>query len=128
MGNGTNIGRVRALGSAHSGAHHWLMMRYTSIGLLVLSLWLLFSLLGLNDLSYKTVRAWAAQPLSATGLALLTVVSFWHSQLGLRELIEDYVHEHGNKVACLALLNLAAFGGAAFGLFAIIRIALGAAA
>ena len=31
MGNGTELGRVRALGSAHSGAHHWLVQRYTAI-------------------------------------------------------------------------------------------------
>jgi succinate dehydrogenase / fumarate reductase membrane anchor subunit len=128
MGNGTNIGRVRALGSAHTGAGHWLAMRLTSVGLLVLCFWLLFALLGLPDLTFKTVKAWAAQPLSATALALLTITSFWHSQMGLRELIEDYVHEHANKYACITLLNLATFAGGTFGLFAIVRIALGAAA
>ena len=30
MGNGTSIGRVRGLGSAHSGAHHWLVQRFTA--------------------------------------------------------------------------------------------------
>ena len=28
MGNGTSIGRVRGLGSAHEGAHHWLVQRF----------------------------------------------------------------------------------------------------
>jgi succinate dehydrogenase / fumarate reductase membrane anchor subunit len=128
MGNGTNLGRVRALGSAHSGSRHWLAMRLTSIALLVLGFWLLFALIGLPDLTFKTVKAWAAQPLSATALALLLIASFWHSQMGLQELIEDYVHEHANKYACLTLLNLATIAGAAFGLFAIVRLALGAAA
>ncbi|MFY8049270.1 MAG: succinate dehydrogenase, hydrophobic membrane anchor protein, partial [Erythrobacter sp.] len=27
MGNGTSIGRVRGLGPAHHGAHHWLVQR-----------------------------------------------------------------------------------------------------
>ena len=36
MGNGTSIGRVRGLGSAHEGAHHWLLQRFTAIGNLVL--------------------------------------------------------------------------------------------
>ncbi len=128
MGNGTNIGRVRALGAAHSGTKHWLAMRFTSVALLVLGFWLLFALIGLPDLAFKTVKTWAAQPLSATGLALLLIASMWHSQMGLQELIEDYVHEHANKYACLTLLNLAAVAGTAFGLFAIVRIALGAAA
>jgi len=128
MGNGTNIGRVRALGSSHSGTKHWLAMRLPSIALLVLGFWLLFALVGLPDLTFKTVKAWAAQPLSATGLVLLVIASFWHTQMGLQELIEDYVHEHANKYACLTLLNLLSFAGGAFGVFAIVRIALGAAA
>ena len=40
MGNGTSIGRVRGLGSAHSGSHHWLLQRFTAIGNLLLVLWL----------------------------------------------------------------------------------------
>jgi succinate dehydrogenase / fumarate reductase membrane anchor subunit len=128
MGNGTNIGRVRGLGSAKSGTHHWMLQRFTAIGNLVLGLWLLFSLVGLPDLGFKTVKAWAAQPISATALVLFVVTTFWHARLGLQVLIEDYVHEHSNKFAVMTLLNLASFGGAAFGVFAIVRIALGAAA
>ena len=128
MGNGTNIGRVRGLGSAKSGTHHWMLQRFTAVGNLVLGLWLLFSLVGLPDLGFKTVMTWAAQPISATALVLFVVTTFWHARLGLQVLIEDYVHEHANKFAAMTLLNLASFGGAAFGVFAIVRIALGAAA
>ena len=128
MGNGTNIGRVRGLGSAKSGTHHWMLQRFTAVGNLVLGLWLLFSLVGLPDLGFKAVKTWAAQPISATALVLFVVTTFWHARLGLQVLIEDYVHEHANKFAVMTLLNLASFGGAAFGVFAIVRIALGAAA
>ena len=128
MGNGTNIGRVRGLGSAKSGTHHWMLQRFTAVGNLVLGLWLLFSLVGLPDLGFKTVMTWAAQPISATALVLFVVTTFWHARLGLQVLIEDYVHEHANKFAVMTLLNLASFGGAAFGVFAIVRIALGAVA
>lgn len=126
MGNGTNIGRVRALGSAHSGTHHWLVQRFTAIANLVLGLFLLFSLEGLGDWTFATVSAWAARPVPATALALFVVSSFWHARLGLQVLIEDYVHDHANKFACMALLNLAAVAGAAFGLFSVVRLALGA--
>lgn len=128
MGNGTNIGRVRALGSAHSGTHHWLLQRFTAIGNLVLGLYLLFSLVGMADHGFKAMREWAAQPITATAIALFVITTFWHARLGLQVLVEDYVHEHGNKFAAMALLNVLSFAGAAFGLFAIVRIALGAAA
>ena len=126
MGNGTSIGRVRGLGSAHSGAHHWLVQRFSAIGNLVLGLWLIISLITLPDYEFKTVREWISGGIPATAMALLVVSAFWHARLGIQVLIEDYVHEHANKFACMALLNLSAFAGAAFGLFSIIRLALGA--
>ena len=32
MGNGTSIGKVRGLGSAKHGPHHWLLQRFTAAG------------------------------------------------------------------------------------------------
>ena len=128
MGNGTSIGRVRGLGSAHHGAHHWLVQRFTAIGNLVLGLWLMGSFVLLGDLSYGTVSSYLSQPLAATAMALLIVSTFWHARLGLQVVIEDYVHTPGNKFAVLALLNLATLGGAAYGLFCVAKLALGGAA
>ncbi len=128
MGNGTSIGKVRGLGPAHHGAHHWLVQRFTAIGNVVLSIWLMASFILLPNLSYATVTDYLAQPVPATAMALLIVSTFWHARLGLQVLIEDYVHTPGNKFAVLALLNLATLGGAAFGIFCVIRLALGGAA
>lgn len=126
MGNGTSIGRVRGLGSARHGAHHWLVQRYTAIGNLLAGLYLLFSLVALGDYSHKALHAWLHQPLPAMMVGLFVVSTFWHARLGLQVLAEDYVHEEGNKFAVMALLNLFAFAGAAFGLLCVVRIALGA--
>lgn len=128
MGNGTSIGRVRGLGSAHEGAHHWLLQRFTAIGNLVLMLFLVISLALLPSYDYATMTGWASQTLPATALALLVISVFWHARLGLQVLIEDYVHDAGTRFGTLALLNLATIGGAAFGLVSIARIALGGAA
>jgi len=128
MGNGTSIGRVRGLGSAHQGTHHWLLQRFTGAGNFLTVLFLVFSVLALPDLTFATVRSWLAQPVPALALALMTVSVFWHARLGLQVMIEDYVHDAGRKFAAILLLNLAAFGGAAFGLLSIARIALGDAA
>jgi succinate dehydrogenase / fumarate reductase membrane anchor subunit len=126
MGNGTSLGKVRGLGSAHSGSHHWLIQRFTAVGNLLLSGWLAMSFALLPDFTHATVREWVAQPLAATAMALLLVSVFWHVRLGLQVLIEDYVHSAANKLACLVLLNLFTIGGAGLGLFAVLRLALGA--
>jgi len=120
---GTPIGRVRGLGSARHGAHEWVVMRYTSAAALVLGAFLVFSLAFLEDYSFAAMRDWAAQPLAATGLALMVITFFWHSRLGVAELIGDYVHEDGNKFGAMLALTLATYAGIAFGLFCIAKIA-----
>lgn len=127
MGNGTSIGRVRGLGSAKHGPHHWLMQRFTAIGNVVLTTWLVISLLLMPNFQYTTVHQWAARPLSATALGLLIICTIWHARLGMQVMMEDYVHDHGNKFAAIAVLNLVAFAGIVFGLISVIRIALGGA-
>jgi succinate dehydrogenase / fumarate reductase membrane anchor subunit len=127
MGNGTPIGRVRGLGSAHSGAHHWIVQRLTAVANLVLVLWFIASLLLLPNLDYGTVREWLMRPVPAIAMALLIVSSLWHAKLGMQVLIEDYVHEHGNKFAAILALNFAVIAAGAFGLLCVVRLALGAA-
>lgn len=127
MGNGTSIGRVRGLGSSHEGAHHWLLQRFTAVGNLLLVLWFVASLIMLPDLGFASVSDYLAKPVPATAMVLLIISTFWHARLGLQVLAEDYVHDAGNKFAVLLLLNLAAIGGGAFGIFCIVRLALGGA-
>jgi succinate dehydrogenase / fumarate reductase, membrane anchor subunit len=126
MGNGTELGRVRALGSAHAGAHHWLLQRYTAIGNMIGGLYVLFALVRMSDHSFAAIREWLHAPLAATVVGLFVISTFWHARLGLQVLAEDYVHEHANKFAVMALLNLLSFAGAAFGVLCVARIALGA--
>ena len=128
MGNGTSIGRVRGLGAAKEGTHHWLMQRFTAAGNLLAALFLAVSFVLLPNYDYGTVSGWIGSPLPALALALMIVSVFWHARLGLQVLIEDYVHDAGTKFGVLLLLNIVTFGGAAFGLFCIVRLALGGAA
>jgi succinate dehydrogenase / fumarate reductase membrane anchor subunit len=125
MGNGTSIGKVRGLGAAHHGAHHWLVQRFTAIGNLVLMSWLLVSLVLLGDYGHASVTKWLSHPLNATAMILLVFSLFWHARLGLQVLIEDYLHDAGTKFGALVALNLATIGGGAYGIFSVAALAFG---
>lgn len=127
MGNGTSIGKVRGLGSAKHGPHHWLLQRFTAAGNFLCGIFLAVSILVLPDASHATMAAYFSQAIPALVLALFVISTFWHARLGLQVVIEDYIHDTGNHFAAVLVLNLACFGGAAFGLFSIIRLALGGA-
>ncbi|MGH8937862.1 MAG: succinate dehydrogenase, hydrophobic membrane anchor protein [Actinomycetes bacterium] len=124
----TPIARVRGLGSARSGAHHWWLERLTSVSTLLLFVWLAVALLRLPDLEHRTVAMWLASPLAAVPMLLLIVSTFWHLKLGLQVVIEDYVHEEGLRLFSVVLLNFLAIAGAALAVFAILKVALGGGA
>jgi succinate dehydrogenase / fumarate reductase membrane anchor subunit len=127
MGTGTGLGRVRGLGSAKAGAHHWWLQRLTAVGNILLILWLILSLMHLPVSDHTRMLNWLASPVVAVPMALIVLNTFWHFRIGLQVVIEDYVHG-GLRVVTLGLLHLWTFGMGGFALFAIFKIAFGGAA
>jgi succinate dehydrogenase / fumarate reductase membrane anchor subunit len=124
----TALGKVRGLGSARHGGGHWLEERFTSVALLLLSLWLLFSFLMLPNLGLATLKEWLGSAWGAIPMALLIVTAFKHGIDGLKVVVDDYVHDEGNRIALHYLLTMAAIAGASVALFALAKIVFGPAA
>ena len=124
----TPINRVRGLGPAGDAAHHWWTERMTSLASFLLLIWFLVSLFRLPRLDHATVTEWLSSPLAAVPMLLFVIATFWHLKLGLQVIVEDYVHDEGNKMASLVVINFASIGAAAFAIFAILKIALGGGA
>ena len=74
----TPLGKVRGLGSARHGGGHWLEERFTSVALVLLSLWLIFSLLMLPALDRETLVEWLRAPAGAVPMALFVIAAFNH--------------------------------------------------
>jgi succinate dehydrogenase / fumarate reductase membrane anchor subunit len=121
----TPLARVRGLGSAKSGTHHWWMQRLTAVALVPLSLWLVASLINLATADHATVVAWLSSPVAAVLLCALIVAIFHHGQLGLQVVLEDYVHTEWLKLLSIVLTKLLALLLAAICLFAVLSIAFG---
>jgi succinate dehydrogenase / fumarate reductase, membrane anchor subunit len=121
------LGRVLGTGSAKEGVHHWWLQRLTSIALVPLTIWFVVSLLSLPSFEHVTVITWMAQTWTALLLVLFIFVATWHSQLGVRVVVEDYVHG-GAKTLTLVLVTFIHAFVAAAGVFAVLKVAFGAAA
>jgi succinate dehydrogenase / fumarate reductase membrane anchor subunit len=116
----------RPTGSAGEGAHHWWQERLASLSTLLLFVWFAVSLLRLPAYDHATIVEWLSAPSAAVPMLLLVASTFWHIKLGLQVVVEDYVHDAGNKLFALVLINFAVALGAAFAFFAVLKIALGA--
>lgn len=117
--------RVQAQASTRHGANTWLLERATSVALIPLSLWFVVSAVGLSGASYEEVRAWLAGPFNTTAMILFVVALFWHTQLGLRVIVEDYVHHELAKVVFLLLINFAAIALGLACVVAVLKVSLG---
>ena len=122
----TPLKRVKGLGAAGSGGtrHFWLQ-RLTAIALVPLSLWFVFTVVALVGQDPFVVRARLAEPV--TGMLMIAFIGalFWHAQLGLQVIVEDYVHTRWLEVVLQVAIKFAALAGALLAALAVIRIALG---
>jgi succinate dehydrogenase / fumarate reductase membrane anchor subunit len=123
----TPLAGVLGRGAAKSGVHHWWLQRLTAVALIPLGIWFVVSLLALPALDYPVVTAWMSQGWTAVLLLLFVLTASWHSYLGVRVVVEDYVHGAGAKSAALAAVSYVHVIVAVAGVFAVLKVALGGA-
>lgn len=121
----TPLKRARGLGSAKDGTHHFLVQRITAVALVPLALWVIWIALALVRADYAHARALVHQPCAAILLTAFVIATFWHAQLGLQVVIEDYVHSRWLEVTAQLAVKFFCAVGALASVLAIVRIALG---
>ncbi|MGQ0659016.1 MAG: succinate dehydrogenase, hydrophobic membrane anchor protein [Chromatiales bacterium] len=122
----TNLGAVRGFGSAKEGTHHWWMQRLTAVALVPLSLWFVVAIVKLTGDDYPTAVTWMASPLNAALLLALIIAVFYHAQLGMQVIFEDYIHTEWVKVTVQMLLKFTMLLLALIATIAVLKISLGA--
>jgi succinate dehydrogenase / fumarate reductase, membrane anchor subunit len=121
----TELGRVRGLGTAKEGVHHWWMQRVSAVALIPLTLWFVIALVAHIGADYTATRAWLGSPITFGLMVLLIGATFYHAQLGLQVVIEDYIHHEGGKIALILMTKLASLVLALAAVVALLVIAFG---
>ena len=113
--------------SERHGAGEWTAERLSSLILVPLTLWGLWSGFTMSGAGYDAALGWFRSPVNAVLLAVTVLVSIWHMQMGLKVIVDDYIHKPGSRGALLGLIGLLCVLLAAAGVFFIVRLALGSA-
>jgi succinate dehydrogenase / fumarate reductase membrane anchor subunit len=124
MRRGSALGRVLANGSAKHGVDHWWGQRVTALALVPLGVWFGVSLLVVPRLDHATLVQWVNHGWNAVLLVALVLVIAQHSYLGVRVVVEDYVHPPGVRVVIVLVLQFAHALLAAAGVFAVLKVAV----
>lgn len=121
----TPLKAVRGIGAAKEGVAHWWAQRLSAVALIPLSLWFVASLFRLFRAERFELVEWLSNPIDATLMVLLLGFTFWHAQLGVKVIIEDYVHGECRKQALLMANQLLAVALGAVCIVSVLFLALG---
>ena len=122
----TPLSKAMGLGAAGEGAAHWWMQRLTAVALVPLTLWFAFSVAMIDELDHTNFVAWVESPLVSILLILLIVTGFYHMQLGLKVIVEDYMHVKWMKLTGIILVNFVCILLMVAGIMSVLKIVLGA--
>jgi succinate dehydrogenase / fumarate reductase membrane anchor subunit len=121
----TELAKVRGLGAAHDGTHHFWMQRVTAIANLPLVTYLVYFIVAHLGATREAVVASIKNPFAAVALVLAMISICWHMKLGLQMVIEDYVHGTATKLVALLLNAFFAYGLAGLAIYAILKMNFG---
>jgi succinate dehydrogenase / fumarate reductase membrane anchor subunit len=120
----TALKRVRGLGAARSGTETFWRQRLTAVANIPLVIFLIYTIVAHVGAPYGEVKAYLAQPVVAILLLALVINAAIHMRIGLKEIIEDYVHG-GGKIVAILLATFYAAGVGLASVVAILKISLG---
>ena len=124
----TPLGRARGLGSAKSGVGHFIGERVSSVALVPLVPWGIWAALGLAGGSFDDAVSWLKSPINASLTILLALTGFYHMQLGMRVIIEDYISKPGTRAALLLLNLFFCCAAAVLTVLSVLKVAAGGGA
>ncbi|MBP02390.1 MAG: succinate dehydrogenase, hydrophobic membrane anchor protein [Rhodospirillaceae bacterium] len=120
--NKATLSYLRGLGKANEGTRHWWLQRFTAIVLTPLTVWLILSLLNLVNTDHLDFIVWVAHTLNAVLLITFLAFVFYHAQLGMQVVLEDYVSPHRLRVLSVRFVQCLCLGMAVLSIFSILKI------
>ena len=121
----TPLSKVRGLGSGKTGTETWISHRVQAVANIPLVVFFVVSFVGNTGKGHAEWVAWIKQPLVSVLLILFVLNFTSHMRSGLQEVVEYYVHEHGNKFAATLAIKFSCAVIAGLSVFSVLRIAFG---
>lgn len=93
----SDIAKAKNLGAAHSGVSHWVSQRLTAVFLVPLYVWFICILFKFFQNPENMINNVLYSPFSFLALLFLINISLYHSVLGIKVIVEDYIHNEFKK-------------------------------
>lgn len=121
----TPLGRVRNLGSSHSGTRDFWRQRLTAVAMILLVVPIVAIVLMMQGRNHAAAAQILGSPLVAIVLLLFIAASVWHMKIGMQVILEDYVHDEKVKLVAIMANNFFCAVVALASTYAIFKLASG---
>lgn len=100
----TPLAKVKNLGSARSGTHHFIHQRITAVFMLVLLSWFVISVVYLMANGPEVLGNYMGSPMNLFMAIMFVGNALYHATLGIQVVVEDYVRCRVLKTGMLLVL------------------------
>ena len=117
------LARAKGLGAARSVVDSWVGIRVSAAANAIVSVWFIWFLTQAIGASHGEFVDMLADPRNAVMMLFFVISAFYHTALGLREIIEDYIHLEWFKLIKLASTHLFYMAMGIACVFSVLKIA-----
>ena len=121
----TPLAKVRGTGSAKEGTTHFWRQRLTAIANVPLLLFFIGLIVYLNGASHAGTVAALSHPLVALAMIAVLISGLYHMRLGMDDIILDYAHSEGMKIALVILNNFFCLGVGLMAVYSLLKLSFG---
>lgn len=98
--------KAKGLGSGHSGLHHWIHQRFTSVFMLFFVGWMVQIIASINTVDLSQAIEIIKKPYNIAAIALFILTIFYHASLGMQVIIEDYSRCRAMRIFLVTLVKI----------------------
>lgn len=86
------------------GLRPWVIQRVSAVYMLLFILYAMFCFYSAESITYESWKSWLYNPFNTTVVGVFVIALLFHSWIGMRDVVLDYVHNTMLRIFMLAML------------------------
>ena len=105
------------------GLRPWIIQRISAVVIAVFIVYFVLTLMFANPWSVEDWPLWIACPINNIGMGLFIVAVLWHTWIGIRDVVLDYIHNVVIRMLVLTIVVAIILGSGFWGIRTLFLVA-----